>query len=74
MDSVLLQYDLVRIKSWRSIDVVNSAMNDRCLREKFASLPLAENIQKKIINNYTTTSSLELAANTILEQYRFQKN
>ena len=35
-------------------------MNDRCLREKFACLSLTENVHKK--NNFTTTNSLELAA------------
>ena len=57
-------------------------MRDRCLREKFACLSLAENVHKK--NNFSTTSSfkklgqinfggvkiLELATDTILGKYR----
>ena len=48
-------FSLVTIQSWRkkflkcNIDVVASTMNDRCLRENFACLSLAENVHKKII-------------------------
>ena len=66
MDLVLLRYNLGERKLWRSINVVTSVMNGRCLRKKFVFFLLAENIQKKIINNFSTTSSLELAADTIL--------
>ena len=42
----------------RSIDVITTVMKDRCLRENFACLSLAENAHKK--NNFSTTISLEL--------------
>ena len=39
------------------MEVVTSVMKDRCLREKFACLSLAENVHKN--NNFITTSSFE---------------
>ena len=60
-----------------SIDVVTSIMNDRCMREKFACLSLAENAHKKNDFyhhqqfelrqlNFGGVQILELAANTML--------
>ena len=37
--------------------MITTVMKDRCLRENFACLLLAENMHKK--NNFTTTSSFE---------------
>ena len=52
MGSVLLQSNLGGRKFLKcNIDLVASMMNDRCLREKFVILSLAENVHKKIIYN-----------------------
>ena len=48
MDSVLLQHNLGERKFYKC-SILVSMMNDRCLREKFACLSLAENVHKKII-------------------------
>ena len=58
------------MQSWRNIDVVTGVMKDRCLREKFACLSLAENVHKK--NNFTTTNSLKLVADTMLGSIDFR--
>ena len=44
-------FSLITIQSWRNIDVITTVMKDRCLRENFACLSLAENVHKKILCN-----------------------